>query len=105
MLVATKCDKQSPDGRFQTSFGNYDIHRTSPDSPQTQKMCIAVILRDVFRQRDGKCKEPELPELAVAPDIWIPCIVRRRGKEGEREQEKVSGFGHAALSLYTTRII
>ncbi|KAL4785361.1 ras guanyl-nucleotide exchange factor RasGEF [Aspergillus varians] len=52
VLVATKCDKRSPDGQFETSFGSYDIHQTSPDSPQKQKMCIAVILRDVFNQRD-----------------------------------------------------
>lgn len=54
VLVATKCDKTSPDGPFETSFGSYDIHRTSPESPQKQKMCIAVILRDVFSQREGK---------------------------------------------------
>ncbi|KAL4973498.1 ras guanine nucleotide exchange factor domain-containing protein [Aspergillus desertorum] len=52
VLVATKCDKTSPDGPFETSFGSYDIHRTSLESPQKQKMCIAVILRDVFTQRD-----------------------------------------------------
>ncbi|KAL4989535.1 ras guanine nucleotide exchange factor domain-containing protein [Aspergillus falconensis] len=54
VLVATKCDKTSPDGPFETSFGSYDIHRTSPESPQKQKMCIAVILRDVFSQRDAE---------------------------------------------------
>lgn len=52
VLVATKCDKGSIDGRFETSLGSYDIHRTSPDMPQKQKMCIAVILRDIFSQRD-----------------------------------------------------
>ncbi|KAL2821365.1 ras guanine nucleotide exchange factor domain-containing protein [Aspergillus cavernicola] len=52
VLVATKCDMRNPDGPFETSLGGYDIHRTSPDSPQKQKMCIAVILRDVFSQRD-----------------------------------------------------
>ncbi|KAL3433005.1 ras guanine nucleotide exchange factor domain-containing protein [Aspergillus tetrazonus] len=54
VLVATKCDKTSPDGPFETSFGSYDIHRTSPESPQKQKMCIAVILRDVFSQREAE---------------------------------------------------
>ncbi|RDW70607.1 putative Ras guanyl-nucleotide exchange factor RasGEF [Aspergillus mulundensis] len=61
VLVATNCDKRSPDGPFETPFGSYDIHRTSPDSPQKQKMCIAVILRDVFSQRDviaEKCPSP-----------------------------------------------
>ncbi|KAL2868850.1 putative Ras guanyl-nucleotide exchange factor RasGEF [Aspergillus lucknowensis] len=52
VLVATKCDIRSPDGPFEASFGRYDILRTSPDSPQKQKMCIAVILRDVFNQKD-----------------------------------------------------
>ncbi|KAL4928566.1 putative Ras guanyl-nucleotide exchange factor RasGEF [Aspergillus undulatus] len=52
VLVATKCDKQSPDEPLETSFGSYDIHRTSPDSPQKQKLCIAVILRDVLSQKD-----------------------------------------------------
>lgn len=62
VLVATKCDKRSIDGRFETSLGSYDIHRTSPDMPQKQKMCIAVILRDIFSQRDGKCGEPNCVE-------------------------------------------
>ncbi|KAL4907292.1 hypothetical protein BDW74DRAFT_122815 [Aspergillus multicolor] len=62
VLVATNCDKRSPDGPFETPFGSYDIHRTSPDSPQKQKMCIAVILRDVFSQREVIAeKSPSTP--------------------------------------------
>ncbi|KAL4963840.1 putative Ras guanyl-nucleotide exchange factor RasGEF [Aspergillus stella-maris] len=52
VLVATKCDKQGPDGPLETSFGRYEIHRTSPESPREQKMCIAVILRDILSQKD-----------------------------------------------------
>ncbi|KAL5339078.1 ras guanine nucleotide exchange factor domain-containing protein [Aspergillus crustosus] len=52
VLVATKCDQRTPDGPFESSYGSYDLHRTSPESPQKQKMCIAVILRDIFRQKD-----------------------------------------------------
>ncbi|KAL3472887.1 ras guanine nucleotide exchange factor domain-containing protein [Aspergillus californicus] len=52
VLVATKCDIRSPDGPFETSLGGYEIHKTSPELPHKQKMCIAIILRDVFSQRD-----------------------------------------------------
>ncbi|KAL3454513.1 ras guanine nucleotide exchange factor domain-containing protein [Aspergillus insuetus] len=52
VLVATKCDVRCPEGPLETTLGRYEIHQTSPELPQKQKMCIAVILRDVFSQRD-----------------------------------------------------
>ncbi|KAI9371511.1 ras guanine nucleotide exchange factor domain-containing protein [Aspergillus egyptiacus] len=52
VLVATKSDIRSPDGPLETTIASYDIHRISPGSPQQQKMCIAVILRDIFTHRD-----------------------------------------------------
>ncbi|KAL4806870.1 ras guanine nucleotide exchange factor domain-containing protein [Aspergillus unguis] len=67
VLVATNCDIQTLDGPFETSFGSYEVHRTSPDSPQKQKMCIAVILRDVFSQRDVI---PEKPSSSSSTHEW-----------------------------------
>jgi hypothetical protein len=54
VLVATKCDIHCAEGPLETTLGRYEIHQTSPELPQKQKMCIAVILRDVFSQRDGE---------------------------------------------------
>ncbi|KAL3463396.1 ras guanine nucleotide exchange factor domain-containing protein [Aspergillus heterothallicus] len=61
ILVATKCDVLSPEGPLETTLGRYEIHQTSPDSPQKQKMCIAVILRDVFSQRDVIVERRQTP--------------------------------------------
>ncbi|KAL4869131.1 hypothetical protein BDV12DRAFT_185364 [Aspergillus spectabilis] len=61
VLVATKCDKRNPDGPLETSHGSYELHRTSPESPQKQKMCIAVILRDIFSQKDVLVEKPPNP--------------------------------------------
>ncbi|KKK24373.1 hypothetical protein ARAM_000857 [Aspergillus rambellii] len=52
VFAATKCDVRTPDGPVETSVGSYDVHRTSLESPQAQKMCIAVVLRAVFSQKD-----------------------------------------------------
>lgn len=58
VLVASKCDVQSSDGPCEPVLGNYEIHRTSPDSPRSQKMCIALVLRSVIGNKYGKCAVP-----------------------------------------------
>jgi DNA-directed RNA polymerase subunit RPC12/RpoP len=101
VLVATKCDVRCPEGPLETTLGRYEIHQTSPELPQKQKMCIAVILRDVFSQRDGKCEHRRFPHLAVCPRH---VLRKKAGKNvAERERENNSGFGHATIPLYTNR--
>ncbi|OJJ75103.1 hypothetical protein ASPBRDRAFT_28065 [Aspergillus brasiliensis CBS 101740] len=50
-LVASKCDIQPPDSPVEPILGGYEIHRTSPDSPRSQKMCIALVLRSVINRK------------------------------------------------------
>ncbi|PWY85359.1 ras GEF [Aspergillus eucalypticola CBS 122712] len=50
-LVASKCDIQPPDSPVEPILGGYEIHRTSPDSPRSQKMCIALVLRSVISRK------------------------------------------------------
>ncbi|PWY82891.1 ras guanyl-nucleotide exchange factor RasGEF [Aspergillus heteromorphus CBS 117.55] len=51
ILVASKCDIQPPDSPVEPALGGYEIHRTSPDSPRSQKMCIALVLRSVINSK------------------------------------------------------
>ena len=55
VLVASKCDIRNSDGPFEPQLDNYEIHRTSPESPRSQKMCIALVLRSVIGNKYGKC--------------------------------------------------
>ncbi|OJK00966.1 hypothetical protein ASPACDRAFT_77815 [Aspergillus aculeatus ATCC 16872] len=50
-LVASKCDIQPPHGLLEPVLDGYEILRTSPDSPRSQKMCIALVLRSVISER------------------------------------------------------
>lgn len=54
ILVGSKCDVQSADGPCEPALGNYEFHRTSPDSPRSQKLCIAMVLRSVIGRKYGK---------------------------------------------------
>ncbi|KAI9931741.1 hypothetical protein MW887_010320 [Aspergillus wentii] len=51
VLVASKCDLQNQDGPLDPDLGNYEMHRTSPESPRSQKMCIALVLRSVIANK------------------------------------------------------
>ncbi|KAL5359629.1 ras guanine nucleotide exchange factor domain-containing protein [Aspergillus floccosus] len=51
ILVGSKCDVQSADGPCEPALGNYEFHRTSPDSPRSQKLCIAMVLRSVIGRK------------------------------------------------------
>lgn len=51
VLVASKCDIQAPDGPLEPMLKNYQIHKTSPESPRSQKLCISMVLRDVINSK------------------------------------------------------
>ncbi|KAL4891683.1 ras guanine nucleotide exchange factor domain-containing protein [Aspergillus ambiguus] len=51
ILVGSKCDVQSSDGPCEPALANYEFHRTSPDSPRSQKLCIAMVLRSVIGRK------------------------------------------------------
>ncbi|RHZ44013.1 putative Ras guanyl-nucleotide exchange factor RasGEF [Aspergillus thermomutatus] len=51
LLIASKCDFRSHDGPLEPALGNYEIHRMSPESPRSQKMCIALLLRSVVSKK------------------------------------------------------
>ncbi|EAW08265.1 putative Ras guanyl-nucleotide exchange factor RasGEF [Aspergillus clavatus NRRL 1] len=51
VLIASKCDVHSQNGPPQPTLGNYEIHRPSPESPKSQKMCMALVLRSVISQK------------------------------------------------------
>lgn len=87
VLVATKCDLLSPDEPFETSLGGYEIHQTSIEMPHKQKMCIAMILREVFSQRDGECPIP-LP------------LMRERREGSNRELGTNLAVRNATIALY-----
>ena len=53
VLVASKCDIQTPDGPVESALGHYEIQRTSPVSPRSQKVCIAMVLRSVVGHKYG----------------------------------------------------
>ncbi|PYH44321.1 putative Ras guanyl-nucleotide exchange factor RasGEF [Aspergillus saccharolyticus JOP 1030-1] len=57
-LVASKCDIQPPNSPIEPVLDGYEILRTSPDSPRSQKMCIALVLRSVISDRNGKTVTP-----------------------------------------------
>ncbi|KAE8146146.1 ras guanyl-nucleotide exchange factor RasGEF [Aspergillus avenaceus] len=51
VLVASKCDLQAPDGPVEPMLKNYQIQRTTPESPRSQKMCISMVLRSVINSK------------------------------------------------------
>ncbi|KAJ5893409.1 hypothetical protein N7495_005100 [Penicillium taxi] len=53
LLVACKCDLRPEDSDLGVSNDRHHIYRTSPDSPRSQQMCIALVLRSVILSRKG----------------------------------------------------
>ncbi|KAJ5911732.1 uncharacterized protein N7473_001035 [Penicillium subrubescens] len=51
VLVACKCDQLPEDGELGPIHERHDIYRTSPESPRSQQMCIALVLRSVIGHR------------------------------------------------------
>ncbi|EIT81789.1 ras guanyl-nucleotide exchange factor RasGEF [Aspergillus flavus] len=58
VLVASKCDIQAPDGPLEPALKNYQIHKTSPESPRSQKMCISMVLREVINSKYDSIENP-----------------------------------------------
>ncbi|KAE8352941.1 ras guanyl-nucleotide exchange factor RasGEF [Aspergillus coremiiformis] len=58
VLIASKCDIHAPDGPLEPVLKNYQIHRTSPESPRSQKMCISMVLRSVINSKDDSIDYP-----------------------------------------------
>lgn len=54
VLVACKCDQLPEDGELGPIHERHDIYRTSPESPRSQQMCIALVLRSVIGHRAGE---------------------------------------------------
>lgn len=54
VLVACKCDQLPEDGELGPIHERHDIYRTSPESPRSQQMCIALVLRSVISHRAGE---------------------------------------------------
>ncbi|KAF7719961.1 Uncharacterized protein PECH_005819 [Penicillium ucsense] len=74
VLVACKCDQlpESEDGVPYVLHGRHHIYRTSPSSPRSQQMCIALVLRSIISNRtDSTAPEhtsrPALPPSAQSP--------------------------------------
>lgn len=68
-LVASKCDIQPPHGLLEPVLDGYEILRTSPDSPRSQKMCIALVLRSVISERNGKCFSADILFLSLESGV------------------------------------
>ncbi|GMG25673.1 unnamed protein product [Aspergillus oryzae var. brunneus] len=82
VLVASKCDIQAPDGPLEPALKNYQIHKTSPESPRSQKMCISMVLREVINSKYGKpC------QLLHSANTAVPFI-SRSPERGENETKK-----------------
>lgn len=54
VLVACKCDQLPEESELGPIHARHDIYRTSPESPRSQQMCIALVLRSVIGHRAGE---------------------------------------------------
>ncbi|KAL3415234.1 ras guanine nucleotide exchange factor domain-containing protein [Aspergillus fumigatus] len=52
ILIASKCDVRRHDRFLEPVLSNYEIHRMSPESPQSQKAYIAKLLRFVVSKKN-----------------------------------------------------
>ncbi|KAJ5363944.1 uncharacterized protein N7496_009657 [Penicillium cataractarum] len=51
VMVACKCDQLPEENELGPIHERHDIYRTSPESPRSQQMCIALVLRSVISHR------------------------------------------------------
>lgn len=54
LLVACKCDLRPDDSDLGAIHERHETYRTSPESPRSQQMCIALVLRAVISMRAGE---------------------------------------------------
>lgn len=83
VLVASKCDIRNNDGPFEPVLDNYEIHRTSPESPRSQKMCIALVLRSVIGNKYGEFAAP-----VYSPSVPPPFARAQPGQSWHKERRK-----------------
>lgn len=62
---------QAPNGPRDPVLERYEIHRATPESPRSQKMCIALVLRSVINHKHDKNGE-----FSDSSNIWSPHTPR-----------------------------
>ncbi|KAJ5929032.1 hypothetical protein N7454_006880 [Penicillium verhagenii] len=72
LLVACKCDLRPEDSELGSIHERHEIYRTSPESPRSQQMCIALVLRAVISIRAGAPKEG-IPKKRLWRDYLWRC--------------------------------
>lgn len=56
VVLASKSDVvPTHNGVRDPVLERYEIHKATPESPRSQKMCIALVLRSVVNNKCGKC--------------------------------------------------
>ncbi|KAJ5085982.1 hypothetical protein N7532_010753 [Penicillium argentinense] len=61
LLVACKCDLRPEDSEMAVVHERHEIYRTSPESPRSQQMCIALVLRAVISHREDLASSDRNP--------------------------------------------
>lgn len=103
VLVASKCDIRNNDGPFEPVLDNYEIHRTSPESPRSQKMCIALVLRSVIGNKYGEFAAPVYSP-SVPPHLHGPNLVKAGTRREEKEKEgPEKNFKHTSTKTARSR--
>lgn len=73
---------QASNGPRDPVLERYEIHRATPESPRSQKMCIALVLRSVINHKHDKNGEfsdssniwsPHIPR-SMFPRVWHKCV-------------------------------
>ncbi|KAJ6102029.1 hypothetical protein N7486_004456 [Penicillium sp. IBT 16267x] len=71
LLVACKCDLRPEDSDLGAVHERHETYRTSPESPRSQQMCIALVLRAVISMR-ADLASSDLPNNNPTPSIPPP---------------------------------
>lgn len=67
VLASKSGAAQAPNGPRDPVLERYEIHRATPESPRSQKMCIALVLRSVINHKQDKNGE-----FSDSSNIWSP---------------------------------
>lgn len=78
VLVACKCDQlpDSDEGEQGPIHERHKIYRTSPSSPRSQQMCIALVLRSIISNRAGEFSRLGQPSAMLVPLPWILSFLK-----------------------------
>ncbi|KAJ5897356.1 hypothetical protein N7504_007644 [Penicillium tannophilum] len=71
LLVACKCDLRPDDSDLGAIHERHETYRTSPESPRSQQMCIALVLRAVISMR-ADLASSDHPNNNPAPSVPPP---------------------------------